>query len=523
MHRTLALLAQTGAQIPGGADDSGGLGPLQLPEVRYLAISPILTLTVGALVLLTIASLLGRRPGRGFYAWFTVLTSVVALVFSAILWNDVRDRGGSTAYAGAVAIDGFAVFFMVLLAAVTAIGALIADAYLRREDLDGPEYYVLSMLSASGGMLMAAANDLIVVFLGLEILSLALYVLTALHRRRAASGEAGLKYFVLGSFSSAFLLYGIALVYGATGSTNMATIAQFLAENVLVRGGVLLAGIVLILVGLGFKVAAVPFHSWTPDVYQGAPTPAVAFMAAAAKAAGFAALLRVFLSAFGLIEQDWSPLIWALAALTLLVGSVLAVVQSDVKRMLAYSSISHAGYVLLGLEAGTDAGVAGSLFYLLAYAFIVLGSFAIVTLAGRGGDRAHAIESYKGMSSLRPALAMTFTVFLLAQAGVPLTTGFLAKFEVIRAAVEAESYVLAVLAMLCAVIGAFVYLRLVLYMWTPAEDSETADAEVGDETARPTIPTGAAVALAFTVAFTLVVGILPGPVLDFARDAHLLF
>lgn len=515
-----ALLAQTGAQVPGGAGQGGGLPPLQLPEVRYLAISPILALTVGALVLLTISSLLGRKPGRGFYAWFTVLTSAVALVFSAILWNDVRDRGGSTAYAGAVAIDGFAVFFFVLLAGVTAIGALIADAYLRREELDGPEYYVLSMLSASGGMLMAAANDLLVLFLGLEILSLALYVLAALHRRRAESGEAGLKYFVLGAFSSAFFLYGIALVYGATGSTNMATIAQFLAENVLVRSGVLLAGVVLILVGLGFKVAAVPFHSWTPDVYQGAPTPSTAFMAAAAKAAGFAGLLRIFVSAFGIIEADWSPLIWALAALTLLVGSALAVVQTDVKRMLAYSSISHAGYVLLGLEAGSDGGVAGSLFYLLAYAFIVLGSFAIVTLVGRGGDRAHALESYKGLSARRPALALTFTVFLLAQAGVPLTTGFLAKFEVIRAAVEAESYVLAVLAMLCAVIGAFAYLRLVMYMWAPAEGDESTEPAEGG---RATLPTGAAVALAFTVAFTLVVGILPGPVLDFARDAHLLF
>src|SRR5205823_5152026 len=252
----------------------------------------------------------------------------------------------------------------------------------RREDLEGPEYYVLMLFSASGGMLMASANDLIVVFLGLEILSISLYTLAGWHQRRAGSQEAAIKYFVLGAFSSAFFLYGIALIYGSTGSTNLGDIAEFLRANT-VTNGLLLAGFGLLLVGLGFKVAAVPFHMWTPDVYQGSPTPVTAFMAAAAKAAGFAALLRVFVSTFGANRLDWQPIVWILAVLSLLVGSVLAVVQTDVKRMLAYSSISHAGYILVGLQAASDRGIAGSLFYVLAYTFMVIGSFGVVTLVGR--------------------------------------------------------------------------------------------------------------------------------------------
>src|SRR3954453_17350809 len=268
------------------------------------------------------------------------------------------------------------------------------------------------MLSASGGMFMAAANDLLVLFLGLEILSIALYVLAAFHRRRAESGEAGMKYFILGGFASALFLYGVALVYGGTGSTNMQEIASFLADNFVRNQGLLLAGMTLLIVGLGFKVAAVPFHAWTPDVYQGSPTPATGFMAAAAKAAGFAGLLRLFFSTFQDLRFDWQPIIWVLAALTVLTGSILALVQTDIKRMLAYSSISHAGYVLIGLQGATTKGLAGSLYYLLAYTFMVLGSFAVVTVVGRKGDNDHNISAYRGLASRRPLLAMVFTVLL---------------------------------------------------------------------------------------------------------------
>jgi NADH-quinone oxidoreductase subunit N len=494
------------------------VGALDKPDIEWSAITPVLILIGGALVLLTVSALVGRRPPRSTYAVFTVVTCAAAVVASALLWDRVQDpaRGGYTAMVGALTIDGFSIFFSILIAVSIALAALLADGYLRREGLEGPELYALMLMSGAGGVIMAMANDLIVVFLGLEILSIALYVMAGMHLRRTESQEAAIKYFVLGAFSSAFLLYGIALVYGATGSTNMGDISTFLSGNLLEAEGLLLAGFALLLVGLGFKVAAVPFHVWTPDVYQGAPSPVTAFMASASKAAGFAALLRVFTSTFATHSSDWRPVVWALAVLTLVVGSVLAVVQRDVKRMLAYSSINHAGFVLVAVEANTDRGVAGALFYLLAYAFMVVGSFAVVTLVGRRGDAAHDLDDYRGLSRERPALALAFTVFLLSQAGVPLTSGFFAKFYVIGAAADAESYALAVIAMVTAVVSAFLYLRIIVAMYFSGDEVE-ADAATGR--ARIAVPWGAALSLVVAVAVTLAVGILPDIVSDVADDA----
>jgi NADH-quinone oxidoreductase subunit N len=490
--------------------------PLELPSVEWSLLSPQAILVGGALILLVAGTFLrGQRVGSA-YAAFTVLTGGAALVASAFIWKRVSGGHGEAqpAVADALVVDGFSVFFTVALCSSVVIGALLADGYLRRERLPGPEFYVLMLLSASGGVFMAAANDLIIVFLGLEILSIALYVLAGYHRRRSQSQEAAIKYFVLGAFSSAFFLYGVALTYGATGSTNLGSIARFLREQT-VTEGVLLGGIAFLLVGLGFKVAAVPFHMWTPDVYQGSPTPVTGFMAAAAKAAGFAALLRIFFSTFGTNRLDWEPIVWALAVLSLVVGSVLAVVQTDVKRMLAYSSISHAGYVLVGLQAANDRGIAGALFYVLAYTFMILGSFGVATLVGRRGDERHGLDAYRGLARSRPALAFTFTVFLLAQAGVPFTSGFLAKFYVIGAAVESHSYALAIIAMLAAVIAAFFYLRVIVAMYMSDEDGQ-------EDLPRVAVPAGAGIALALSLGFTVVVGFLPQYVFDFARHATIL-
>jgi len=496
-----------------------GQQPLQLPHVDWVTIAPEGIFFVGGLLMLIAGVFLRRRVPRGVWSATTVAIALVALWPTFHLWHQVGHGGARTAIADAIVIDGFSIFIYVVIISAVVMAALLADAYLRREGLDGAEYYVLMLFSASGGMLMASANDLIVVFLGLEVLSIALYTLAGFQQRRAASQEAAIKYFVLGAFSSAFFLYGIALVYGSTGSTNLGVIAEFLRVNSLTNG-LLLAGFALLIVGLGFKVAAVPFHMWTPDVYEGSPTPATAFMAAAAKAAGFAALLRIFVSTFDLYRLDWQPIIWALAALSLVVGSVLAVVQTDVKRMLAYSSIAHAGYVLVGLETATARGVAGSLFYLFAYAFMVIGSFAIVTLVSGRGDEDHSLESFRGLSARRPVLALVFTVLLLAQTGVPLTSGFLAKFYVISAAVEGGDYALAILAMVAAVIAAFFYLRLivVMYMAAPTEEGE----EVPAAAPAIPIPVGAGLALAIAAGFTLVVGFLPEAVITFARHATLL-
>ena len=489
-------------------------GDLRIP-VEYSAIFPTLALIGGALVLLTWSSLT-RRQRPSIYPLVTVVAAGVALAGAGNLWARVRDDGPIRAIADAVVVDGFAVFFMVVIGIAVILAALVGDAYLRREELQGPEFHVLLLLCASGGMLMASANDLIVLFLGLEILSIALYVLAGFHGGRAESQEAAMKYFVLGAFSSALLLYGIALVYGATGSTNLPKIATYLAGTVVVGNGVLLAGMALLLVGLGFKVAAVPFHTWTPDVYQGAPSPVTGFMAAAAKAAGFAALLRVFMTSFATMRLDWQPIIGVVAVATLLVGSVLAVVQTDIKRMLAYSSISHAGYVLVGLQAASNRGIAGSLFYILAYTFMVLGSFAIVTVVARRGDASHDIEAYRGLAADRPAVALAFTVLLMAQAGIPFTTGFLAKFYVIAAAVDSRSYLLAVIAMLSAVVAAFFYLRVIIVMYARTDESE-------EPTPRLPVPRTVGAALIVTVAFTIAAGLLPGPFIDFARHATLIF
>jgi NADH-quinone oxidoreductase subunit N len=377
--------------------------------------------------------------------------------------------------------------------------------------MEGAEPYVLMLLSASGGVMMASANDLIVMFLGLEILSLAVYVLAAMHLRKVTSQEAGVKYFVLGAFSSAFFLYGIALTYGGTGSTNLVEISEFLSTTVLTDTGLVLAGLSLLLVGFAFKVAAVPFHFWTPDVYQGAPTPSVAWMASGVKVAGFAGLLRVFYLAFGTYRLDWQPIVFVVAAITMVVGSVLAVVQTDVKRMLAYSSINHAGFILVAVQAASTQGVEAALFYLAAYTFMVAGSFGVITVVSRKGDIGNSLDDYRGLSRDRPALALAFALFLFAQAGVPLTSGFFAKFYVITAAVDAGSTWLAVIAMLTAVVAAFLYLRIIVSMYMSVEDA--------GEPRTITVPFAATLALVLCLVVTLGAGLFPSTLSEPAKDA----
>ncbi len=468
---------------------------------------------IGLLVVMGVAALLVRSMRIGLDAAVTAGVGLSTISAVWALWDDrFTDTGPFNALGDQLGVDGFSLVMSGVMAASVVLVAFLLDDYLRREGLDGPEMYVLMMLSAAGGIVMAGANDLIVLFLGLETLSIAVYVMAAMHVKRSESQEAGLKYFVLGAFSSAFLLYGIAMVYGATGSTNLIDIRIFLDDTVLVSDGLLMAGFALLLVGLGFKVAAVPFHSWTPDVYQGAPTPVVAFMASAVKVAGFAALVRVFVVTFGGYRTDWQPAVYALALLTLVVGSVLAIVQGDAKRMLAYSSISHAGFILVGVQAASPEGTASVVFYSVAYSFLVIGSFGVLSVVSGPGDRATSLQDLDGLAARRPALAFTFTVFLLAQAGVPLTTGFVAKFEVIGAAVEARSYWLAVAAMVTAAVSAFLYLRIVLSMYL---------GESGDESADQGSPVHPAAALAIGIALVITVGfgLVPGPIDELARDA----
>lgn len=486
------------------------LEPIETPEVEWSVILPLLILLGGSIAYEVVGALFKPKKGSARDATATIVLAGAALVSSIFLWFRVRDDGPISAISDAVRIDGLAVFLTIVLCSTVILAALLAPGYLRRERLEGSEPYVLLLLSASGGIVMASANDLIVLFLGLEILSIAVYVLAGIHVRRARSGEAALKYFVLGAFSSAFFLYGIALVYGATGTTNLTGIQEFLAANLLTNNVMLLAGFALLLVGLGFKVAAAPFHSWAPDVYEGSPSPVVAYMASGVKVAGFAGLIRVFTYAFGTEALDWQPLIYVVAVATLLVGAVLAVSQTNVKRMLAYSSISHAGFILIGIQAASDQGTEAALFYLATYAFTVAGSFGIATVVGRTGDEAHDLSDYRGLATRAPLLAFAFLVFLLAQAGVPFTSGFWAKFNVIGAAVEARSFWLALLAMVSSVISAYVYLRIVLAMY---------DSDAEAEGPAVVVPAGARAAIVIAVLATIGVGIVPGPLDEATKTA----
>jgi NADH-quinone oxidoreductase subunit N len=480
------------------------------PPVEWWHISPIIALVSGALLLLVFGALTPTWP-RGAYAWLTALTAFVAGGLALFQWRAIDDDGPATLLSGALAFDALTQFVTITICAATLLVALVTADDLYESGHDGPEVYALMLVSATGGVVMAAANDLIVLFLGLETLSLALYVLAASDRRRTDSQEAGIKYFVLGSFASAFFLYGAALVYGGTQSTNITEIVSAFQGSVLVDGqdSLVLAGIALLMVGLGFKVAAVPFHVWTPDVYQGAPTAVTAFMASVGKAAAFAAMVRVLVIALPFHRDDWGPAVWVLAVLSLVIGSVLAVVQGDVKRMLAYSSINHAGFILVGVEAAshrageTQLGdaIPSVTTYLLLYAVLTVGSFAIVAVVARqsGGDT--SIDAFDGLAGRQPLLALALTILLLAQAGVPLTAGFVAKWGVIQAAVEEGSYTLAVIAMVTAVVGAFVYLRVMVAVWL--RDGEA----VGAAGERVPFMTGLAVFA--TAAFTMVIGVWP--------------
>ena len=543
---------------------------IHTPHIDYVSILPMIIMMGGAVSLMVVSSLFRRILSVGTGTVAASVTSIAALVAALFQWDHVLTHGPQVTIAGAIAYDGFDVFIQIVVSIAMLLTALIGDGYLRREGVGGPEFQVLAMMSASGAMMMGAANDLIVIFLGLEIMSIALYVLAAFNHKRVESGEAALKYFVLGAFSSAIFVYGIALTYGATGSSNLPQIADYLSKNVIASNGVLLAGLALLLIGFGFKIAAVPFHMWSPDVYQGSPSPITGFMAAVAKAGAFAALLRVFVSSFGTVRADWQPVVWALAVVSLLVGAIVALVQQDIKRMLAYSSINHVGFILLGVEVATTRGVSASLYYLFTYMFLTIGSFAVVTVMAREGDSGHQISDYRGLATRQPLLALCFAVLLLGQAGVPFTTGFLAKFGVVGASVVSHSYVLATVAMVSAAVAAFFYLRVAVTMYSPvgpiADPVDDGDDATGSGT--PAVPTGAGgparaggpvraaapdavaslqvltdappsewvtdrgavpvplltwVAIGVTVSFTVVFGIIPGPILDFAHQATLLF
>ncbi len=513
--------------------------PIKLPPIQYSAIAPELIMIVGAILVLLVSSLVAKHLSKAASVSIGSVVAIVSLVDSIYLaFKSGSPAANKAVLSGAVALDRYAIFFYVLFSIVALLTILLGQDLMNLNKGRIPEFVTLVLLSTSGAMLMASALDLIVLFLGLEILSISLYVLVAIESGSDRGRESSIKYFMLGGFSSAVFLYGVALVYGATGSTNLGQIFTFLANNLLASNGVLLAGMGFILVGLGFKISAVPFHFWAPDVYQGAPSPVTGFMAATAKAAGFAALFRVLFSGLNMYRADWVPVVGALSVLTMLVGAILAVVQRDLKRTLAYSSINQAGFILLGIYAASNRGIGASLYFLITYSVVIVGAFATVgameKLLGKTGLQ---LEDLRGMAKKSPFLTFSFVALLLSQAGAPFTTGFLAKFNVVLATVSARHYPVALIAMISAAIAVFFYLRLALLPFrdaTPERELSSLDLEesgyggdsallVKQDVAVKTKVDTAAIVIAAAVIITIGLGIWAGPLVNVANRALLLF
>ena len=408
-----------------------------------------------------------------------------------------------------IAIDGFRLFANWIFLVAAALSILISFTYVYRQRLQAGEFYGLILLATAGMMFMAGARDLIVIFLGLEVMSIAVYALTAFNRRDRKSAEAGLKYFLLGAFSTGFFLYGIALVYGGTGSTNIAEIGSRLATGS-ASSALTTIGAALLMIGFGFKVSAVPFHMWAPDVYEGAPAPVTAFMSSAVKAAAFVAFLRVFYVAFDAVYASWYPIMWWMAAITMVAANLIALVQTNVKRMLAYSSIAHAGYLLVAITAANQAAAAGLLFYLLVYTVTNIGAFAIVIAVAHQGEERLQVEDYTGFGWAQPMLGVFLTILLLSLAGFPGTGGFMAKVYLLQGAADAQLWYLAVILVLTTVASYWYYLRIAWYMWMQAPDT-------AEQHHLVIAPLPMRIALLASVATVVYLGFFPGAALDFAR------
>lgn len=428
-----------------------------------IAILP-LAILVGWVIILILVDLFIPAQRKGLIPLLAAIGILIALGVAISQFGEQTE-----AFHGMVVVDGFGVFLQVLLLVSGLLGIALAYDYIERRGIERSEYYIILLFSLSGMMLMTIAADLIVVFLALELLSIPLYVLAGFAHPRLDSEEAALKYFLLGAFASGFVVYGIALVFGATRTTALQGIIAATMDGS-ANLAVMTIGSALILIGFGFKVAAVPFHMWTPDVYQGAPSSVTAFMAVGAKTAGFAAILRMFMTAFDVLAVDLVPVLWALSALTMILGNIVAIAQGNIKRLLAYSSIAHAGYILMGvvtLGQGKVAAVAiaAALFYLAAYAITSFGAWAVVIALERAEGKGLALDDYAGLGKKYPALAAAMTVFMLSFTGVPPTLGFMGKFYLFRAVLEGGFVGLAIIGVLTSLVSAYYYLRVIVIMY----------------------------------------------------------
>jgi NADH-quinone oxidoreductase subunit N len=472
-------------------------------DFSWPPVLPLIAISVAALVVLMVGVGVDDDESAGL-GWLTLAGIVIAMIFSAATIGQ-----SGLAFGGALVLDNFAAFVELAILLTAALTVLMSLSYAGELRLPGAEYYSLILFATLGMMLLAAAGDLIVIFLGLETMSIAVYVLAGFKRGDPRSSEASLKYFMLGAFSTGFLLYGIALTYGATGSIRLDRIREA-ASGPLAHSPLLLLGLGLMLIGFAFKVAAVPFHMWTPDVYEGAPTPITAFMAVGVKLAAFAGFLRIFVAHLGPVSAQWTPVLWVIAALTMTTGNVIALVQTNIKRMLAYSAIAHAGYLLVGMTAANAVSGGAMLYYLLGYAFTNLGAFAVVVALGRRGAPHEEISDYRGLATRQPALAAAMALFMLSLTGVPPLAGFVGKFYLFSAALSQGLVGLVIIAVLNSAASAYYYISVIVAMYM-----EEGGAEIVSMRKRPALIATVAIALAGVLA----VGIYPQPYIAAASNA----
>ncbi len=474
--------------------------PTSADYLRYL---PEIILCVAGTLVMFLEALMGERKKP-------VLAGIAVLAMLAAVWGSVVAFAvGGPGFQNMVLVDGFATFFRVLVLVVGLLTVFSSVQYLDRENANAGEYYALLLFSVAGQCVMVSANELIMIFIGLEISSIASYILAGYLRDDRRNNESALKYFLLGSFATAFLLYGIAWIYGMTATTNLAEIRRTLMTPEIAPGMVVVGtGAALMFVGFAFKVSAAPFHIWAPDVYQGAPAPVASFMSVGPKAAAFAVFMRVYITAFGPIANRWEPFVWGSAIATMVVGNFAALTQTNIKRLLAYSSIAHAGYVLVAITAHSEVGTAAAMFYLAAYVFMQVGSFAVVTYFARQGEKYVNVDDLAGLGERQPMVAAMMTLFLLSLIGVPLTGGFFGKFYIFKAALDSNLVWLTVIGLLNSAVAAYYYLRIivVMYMRDPVEASENAG---------PVAP-GLRFTMLLSAVGTVVLGVAPSVVLDFA-------
>lgn len=463
-------------------------------------------LMVAGLTLVVLCVDIVSPNNKGRTSGYIALLGTVATIYQVLcMWGGDPTHG----FGGMMFLDNYALFFNLIFLTGTALTIFVSSSYIEREEVGKSEYYLLILAATLGMVLMAAGADLIVIFLGLELMSISLYILVGFLRRRQSSNEASMKYLLLGAFATGFLLYGIALIYGSTGTTNLREIELALSQGKVNGTMTLLSGVALLMVGFAFKVGAAPFHMWAPDVYEGAPTSITAFMSAGPKAAAFAGFFRIAFVALKPVADDWGGAIWVLAVLTMTVGNLGALTQRNIKRMLAYSSVAHAGYVLVALAAANEKGIAGGLFYLFAYTFMNIGAFAVVIALGKKGEENLEISSYAGVGFRHPALGLAMTLFMISLAGLPPTAGFFGKFYIFSGAVEAGLISLAIIGVLNSLVSVYFYLGVVvnMYMRQPVGEAQGL-----------TLSPFARAALVVTSIGTLYIGLAPSRFLQMARE-----